>query len=556
MVTMSTDETRPGDATRGPGGPGDAGSAGDDTTYAGPAADPAAPASEPQPDTAQPAAGPAPAAGHQQPYAETGFFASIRRGLFPRSEQRWVGGVAGGVADRIGWDPLLVRGLLIISFFLGGFGLVLYGIGWALLPERDGRIHLQEATRGNFDVAMLGSVAVFLIGFAWGGPVGWWDTGNWEWLAVLFWLAVLGVTIYLIVQGVQRHRESRRAGFPGAATAGAVPTPGVPTPGTPGSDTSVGTPHGAPYTPAPTVDYRRPDATAPVSGAVPAVSGAPSASAAAPQPTYRPAPAPTPQPQLVRTAPPAPRVRRGPGAAAVGITLGLVLLTGAALLAMGRWNLGGLFGGDDTLGAIWLGGSTVIIGTAIVVSALRGRSSGWLGFFAIVALIFGLGYITVATAGASWWADEAVGTGRQIEDIVTEPSNPRAETLTEGIVTVTSVDQAENGFYVRWGAPQIDLSQLDLADVEPGDPVVVPIELGAGQTVVTVPADVAVEADASVAAGNVRWTVDDQDRSASGVGQDMYFASDEVGADGAVLSLDIRAGAGEVIVIEDEGDRP
>src|SRR5690606_31137091 len=253
---------------------------------------------------------------------------------------------------------------------------------------------------------------------------------------------------------------------------------------------------------------------------------------------------------------PAPRVRRGPGAAAVGITLGLVLLTGAALLAMGRRNLGGLFGGDDTLGARWLGGSAVIIGTAIVVSALRGRSSGWLGFFAIVALIFGLGYITVATAGASWWADEAVGTGRQIEDIVTEPSNPRAETLTEGIVTVTSVDQAENGFYVRWGAPQIDLSQLDLADVEPGDPVVVPIELGAGQTVVTVPADVAVEADASVAAGNVRWTVDDQDRSASGVGQDMYFASDEVGADGAVLSLDIRAGAGEVIVIEDEGDRP
>lgn len=563
MVTMSTDETRPGDATSGPGGPADAGSAGD-TTYAGPAADPAAPASEPQPDAAPPAAGPAPAAGHQQPYAETGFFASIRRGLFPRSEQRWVGGVAGGVAERIGWDPLLVRGLLIISFFLGGIGLVLYGIGWALLPERDGRIHLQEATRGNFDVAMLGSVAVFLIGFAWGGPVGWWDTGNWEWVALLFWLAVLGVTVYLIVQGVQRHRESRRAGFPGAATAGAVPTPGVPTPGVPtpgvptpgapGSDTSA-----APFAPAPPVDYRRrPDAT-PVSGAVPAVAGAPgsaSAAATAPHPTYRPTSMPTPQPQLVRTAPPAPRVRRGPGGAAVGITLGLVLLTGAALLAMGRWGPGRFSFGDDTLAAIWLGISTVIIGTAIVVSALRGRSSGWLGFFAIVSLVFGLGYITVATAEASWWADEAVVTGRQIEDIVTEPSNPRAATLTEGTVTVTSVDQAENGFYVRWGAPEIDLSQLDLSDVEPGDPVVVPIELGAGQTVVTVPADVPVEADASVAAGNVRWTVDDQDRSASGVGQDMYFASDEVGADGAVLSLDIRAGAGEVIVTETEGDRP
>jgi hypothetical protein len=36
----------------------------------------------------------------------------------------------------------------------------------------------------------------------------------------------------------------------------------------------------------------------------------------------------------------------------------------------------------------------------------------------------------------------------------------------------------------------------------------------------------------------------------SGVDTNNYFASDEVGEDGAVLSLQIEAGAGEVIVSE------
>ena len=116
---MSTDETRPEGATNEPGGSADARPVGPDAEHAGPAFEPAVdPATDPTVD-------PAPVAPGQKPYPESGFFASIRRGLFPRSEQRWVGGVAGGVAERIGWDPLLVRGILVVSFFLGGLGLIL-----------------------------------------------------------------------------------------------------------------------------------------------------------------------------------------------------------------------------------------------------------------------------------------------------------------------------------------------------------------------------------------------------------------------------------------------
>jgi len=550
MVTMSTDETRPQDATSEPGGPADARPAGPDATYAGPAFEPAVdPATDPTVD-------PAPVAPGQRPYPESGFFASIRRGLFPRSEQRWVGGVAGGVAERIGWDPLLVRGLLIISFFLGGLGLILYGIAWALLPERDGRIHLQEATRGNFDVAMLGSVAVFLTGFAWGGPLGWWDgNGGWHLLSAVFWLAVLGVVFYLIVQGVQRHRDNsvRRTG-----PAGGTPTPGVPTPvPTPGVPTpaSGATPTGMPsgpasprtgeqgttasFTPAPPVDYRR-------DGLVYATGAGPAPYRQTQQP-YRPSAGPVPPPVY---AAPLTRVRRGPGGAAVSISVGLILLAGALLLGAHRvYGVGWPADGADFLAA-WLGTSTVILGVAILVSALRGRTSGLLGFFAIIALLFGMAYIGLVGSNGVDWADDAVTSGRQIDEIVNEPHNPDASAITDGTVTVQTIREAENGFYVSWGDPVIDLTELNLKKVEAGDPVVVPIQLGAGQTVVVVPEDVAVDANAYIAAGAVQWNVDGQDRTSSGVGADTYFASDEVGEDGAVLTLEIEAGAGEVIVTE------
>ena len=559
MEVMSTDETRPQGATPEPGGPADAGPAdpgpaGPDATYAGPAYDTAPdPATDPKVD-------PAPVAPGQRPYPESGFFASIRRGLFPRSEQRWVGGVAGGFAERIGWDPLLVRGLLIVSFFLGGLGLILYGVGWALLPERDGRIHLQEAARGNFDVAMLGSVAVFLTGFAWGGPLGSWDNGGWEWLSFFFWIAVLGVVAYLIVQGVQRARDNSAARRSGPYAPGApyVPTPGVPTPGAPapGAPTTgmqagpamprtgePGTP--APFTPAPPVDYRRSDGLVYATGSGPAPYRQPQAQ-------YRPAPAAAPAPQPVYTAPPA-RVRRGPGGTAVGVSVGVILLVGALLLAAERVGAVGFLPGGDEILAAWLGIATVVLGIAILVSGLRGRTSGVLGFFAIVSLFFGLAYITLVGSDGRDWVQEATVSGGEIEALVNEPNNPEAATLTEGTVTVQTIREAEDGFYVRWGDPVIDLSELNLAQVEPGDPVVVPIQLGAGQTVVMVPQDVAVEANAYVAAGVVQWNVDDQDRASSGVGSDNYFASDEVGDDGAVLTLDIEAGAGEVIVSESNG---
>jgi phage shock protein PspC (stress-responsive transcriptional regulator) len=53
-----------------------------------------------------------------------------------RGQDRVIGGVAGGIADYFGVDPLLVRLAFVGFSLLGGGGIVLYVLGWIFIPER------------------------------------------------------------------------------------------------------------------------------------------------------------------------------------------------------------------------------------------------------------------------------------------------------------------------------------------------------------------------------------------------------------------------------------
>lgn len=63
------------------------------------------------------------------------FFATVRSWGVDRSQARWFAGVCGGVAERLGLDPLLVRGVLVALTVVGGLGLAAYGVCWLLLPD-------------------------------------------------------------------------------------------------------------------------------------------------------------------------------------------------------------------------------------------------------------------------------------------------------------------------------------------------------------------------------------------------------------------------------------
>jgi phage shock protein PspC (stress-responsive transcriptional regulator) len=60
--------------------------------------------------------------------------AATPRSLRRRSADRVLGGVAGGLGDYFNIDPLLVRIAFVGLMIFGGAGLVLYVIGWLLIP--------------------------------------------------------------------------------------------------------------------------------------------------------------------------------------------------------------------------------------------------------------------------------------------------------------------------------------------------------------------------------------------------------------------------------------
>ncbi|ASN40944.1 MULTISPECIES: PspC domain-containing protein [Paeniglutamicibacter] len=76
------------------------------------------------------------------------FFNSLRSIPFRRGPKRLVGGVAGGISDKFGWDVTLVRIGLLLSFLLPVLGIGAYVVAWLLLPAQDDSIPLQKMIRG------------------------------------------------------------------------------------------------------------------------------------------------------------------------------------------------------------------------------------------------------------------------------------------------------------------------------------------------------------------------------------------------------------------------
>ena len=95
------------------------------------------------------------------------FFSWIRGSAMERGDDRWIAGVCSAIAQRVGWSPTLVRALVLASVVLCGFGLALYAIAWALLPDaRDGRILGEELIDGRWDWNMLGVIIMMMLAVA------------------------------------------------------------------------------------------------------------------------------------------------------------------------------------------------------------------------------------------------------------------------------------------------------------------------------------------------------------------------------------------------------
>ena len=140
-------------------------------------------------------AGPAGAARPQtqpsvpQPQPSRGgrFFAWIRSSRITRNRDRWIAGVCGGVACRLGWNTALVRALVLLTSLLFGAGAVFYALAWFLLPdEGDDRILCEELIHGRWDWNCLGALVCAMLAL-WLPGVGWVAFGA---AVLVFWLLV------------------------------------------------------------------------------------------------------------------------------------------------------------------------------------------------------------------------------------------------------------------------------------------------------------------------------------------------------------------------------
>ena len=282
------------------------------------------------------------------------FFDSLRHCGIVRTQERWVGGVAGGVARRLDVDPTLVRCVWIVVSLFSGAGLVAYGLAWAFLPdESDGQIQVEQALSGRFNAVLAGAIGAGLVGLTMldNGVVPTWYIDAWGLpglsgvLWTLFWLGAVA----LAVVGCLSYSRNRRQGPSQQA-------------------------QGSPYSPS----AQAPAQEAPAwqhSQARPAQQSGPPQ---APQPVQAPVPSARPATATAR--------RRGPSQRTSLSVLGL------AFLASAGYFLASHLGSTDAVsGLVVLGGVLlVILGAGIVYSALRRRHGGWMSAMGVPALMLAL----------------------------------------------------------------------------------------------------------------------------------------------------------------------
>lgn len=375
-----------------------------------------------------------PSGDYQQRPPRNRFFESMRGSGWYRAQPRVIGGVCSGVAARTGWDMSLVRVLTVLAAFFIPVVPLAYALGWLLLPEaQDGRIHLEEALEGRFDIAVVGGIVLGLfslsslipsVGLIFGGAgIG---------FGSFFALAIIGGLIglvYLVVASASSSNKRRGPGAPGQYGTPRYGTPQYGTPqyggqqgASPAGDTA---PFGGTTPSASGAGPASPGQTGPehpagypfygVPADSPSAAGAPGAQAgprpaaarpSQPHPGWQP-PAGPPKPRQWTPRPaPTHRPRTVSARANLAIT-GLLVLVAAAVFA-------GIYMVDkgpaipfitaasqsQTIARIIvIGGGVclIIVGLSLAIAALRDRSAGWLTTLSILGLILALPTAAIGT---------------------------------------------------------------------------------------------------------------------------------------------------------------
>jgi phage shock protein PspC (stress-responsive transcriptional regulator) len=134
---------------------------------------------------------------------------------------RMVSGVAGGLGEYFGVDPVIFRVLFAVLSFFGGVGLLMYGLAWLLIPEPDVSTSALDRAIGQLRARRVPPWLV-LIGGAivlWLGWFSWWSPGP-----TFPALMLLAIVLLVLINRLGRSAPPPWVpGTPGATPAGAGP---------------------------------------------------------------------------------------------------------------------------------------------------------------------------------------------------------------------------------------------------------------------------------------------------------------------------------------------
>lgn len=293
--------------------------------------------------------------GHAKGHALDGFYDGLRRpGILRPTDGRWFAGVASGIANRLGVDPLVIRAAFILFGLFFGAGIALYLVLWLLMPDDRGRLSIEQALKHGEggSIFLLVVTAIAVLG---GGP---WD-GDMQGMRIVG-LVLLGGGAWFFLTRTDSGRqmlEQIRSRQPSA-----------------GSATAAG------------------PATSPAAAsAMSTGNAAANAGATLPPPT------------VVPVTPPAPRVRtRTIGFAPGLLVLGLAVVTAAAI-----GHSANTFDWPGNHMAVGVAAGLAVLGLGIVGAGVAGRRSGWLAPFAVAGIITSV-TVSVLPAGIArpWEAGE------------------------------------------------------------------------------------------------------------------------------------------------------
>jgi phage shock protein PspC (stress-responsive transcriptional regulator) len=393
-----------------------------------------------------------------------------------RSDERQVAGVAAAIARRYDVDPTLVRIGFVVAAF-SGIGGALYIAGWIALPADKDRVDTRPPARRGLAIIGLVVAAAVTMGWLGGGP---------GVPSLLVGVALVGLLFLL------HRKRAEELGAAGPTVATDAPTTTTAAAGGP-SLVKEGVPVADPRTAA---------------EPLPPVPPAWDPLGAAPFAWDLPEPGPAPEPAV-------PARRRAPVTA---VTLGVALLAGAVTSVV-MLLTGGLT--VDSLPTM-LGVLLAVVGTGLVVgSFLRaGR-----GLIPVALLLSALAWGALTVPAGAWES------GFESVDL-----------------TPASAAAVQRNYEYAVGDFDLDLSRIDLSSSAAGnvEPLRSRISSGMGDVTVVVPEDADVTVSAEAGVGDLR--VLDQERSGPGIQLDVTDLGADGVASGRPLVLDIEMGAGNVEV--------